>query len=123
MLLESARIDELINEIDAGPPTLRIDALTSQVWIRGKEVHVEPREFELLRLLCAKAGSICTHAQIRDALFPNSDMLVPSSKAVVYPLIFKLRQVLEIVPEEPRILLSKHGKGYVLTVQCTLGTN
>jgi DNA-binding response OmpR family regulator len=122
MFVEAARAADLTNEIAASPPTLLIDGLTSRVWIRGQEKHVAPQEFALLRLLCEKAGTVCTHAEIRNALFPNTEMLVPTSQTLVYPLISNLRQVLEIVPDQPQILLRKHGKGYLLTVQCATGT-
>ncbi len=43
---------------------LRIDLVSRRVYVEGEEIHLTPKEYELLRLLATNAGKVLTHRQI-----------------------------------------------------------
>ena len=58
---ESAR-----GELRAGP--IVIDLERRQVSVDGREVHLTPKEYDLLKLLAARAGQVVTHRTILRAI-------------------------------------------------------
>ena len=77
--------------------------------MRGSEVKLSPREYELLRLLVAHAGKVLTHGMIlREVWGGETD--------VQYLRIYirALRQKIEADPERPVHILTETGVGYRL---------
>jgi len=77
--------------------------------VRGQEVKLTPREYDLLRLLVAHAGKVLTHKFIlREVWGGETD--------VQYLRIYvrTLRQKLEADPEQPHLILTEQGVGYRL---------
>ena len=77
--------------------------------MRGQEVKLTPREYDLLRLLVAHAGKVLTHKFIlREVWGGETD--------VQYLRIYirTLRQKLESDPEQPHLILTEQGVGYRL---------
>src|ERR1700754_2377234 len=88
---------------------LTMDLVRRIVTVRGEEVKLTPREYDLLRLLVAHAGKVLTHKFIlREVWGGESD--------VQYLRIYirSLRQKLEADPEMPRLILTEQGVGYRL---------
>lgn len=88
---------------------LTVDLVRRVVTVRGAEVKLSPREYDLLRLLVAHAGKVLTHKMIlRELWGPDAD--------VQYLRIYvrSLRQKIEPVPERPQYLLTEQGVGYRL---------
>lgn len=88
---------------------LAVDLVRRIVTVRGQEVKLTPREYDLLRLLVAHAGKVLTHKFIlREVWGTEAD--------VQYLRIYirTLRQKLEAVPEQPRLILTEQGVGYRL---------
>lgn len=88
---------------------LGVDLVRRIVTVRGAEVKLTPREYDLLRLLVAHAGKVLTHKFIlREVWGGESD--------VQYLRIYvrTLRQKLEADPEQPRLILTEQGVGYRL---------
>lgn len=88
---------------------LKADLVRRLVTVRGEEVKLTPREYDLLRLLIAHAGKVLTHKFIlREVWGGDTD--------VQYLRIYirTLRQKLETEPERPRLLLTEQGVGYRL---------
>jgi two-component system KDP operon response regulator KdpE len=88
---------------------LSVDLVRRIVTIRGNEVKLSPREYDLLRLLVAHAGRVLTHKFIlREVWGVETDI----QYLRVY--IRALRQKIEDDPERPRYLHTETGVGYRL---------
>ncbi len=88
---------------------LAVDLVRRQVTVRGQEVKLTPREYDLLRLLVAHAGKVLTHKFIlREVWGGETD--------VQYLRIYvrSLRQKIEPDPERPRHVVTETGVGYRL---------
>jgi len=88
---------------------LSADLVRRVVVVRGKEVKLTPREYDLLRLLIAHAGKVLTHKFIlREVWGTETD--------VRYLRIYvrTLRQKIEANPEQPKLILTEQGVGYRL---------
>jgi two-component system KDP operon response regulator KdpE len=88
---------------------LAMDLVRRIVTVRGAEVKLSPREYDLLRLLVAHAGKVLTHRMIlREVWGTETD--------VQYLRIYirALRQKIEADPERPTHILTETGVGYRL---------
>ena len=88
---------------------LTVDLVRRIVTVRGAEVKLTPREYDILRLLVAHAGKVLTHKMIlRDVWGEAAD--------VQYLRIYirTLRQKLEANPEQPSLIQTEQGVGYRL---------
>ena len=88
---------------------LTVDLVRRVVTVRGAEVKLTPREYDLLRLLVAHAGKVLIHKFIlREVWGAETD--------VQYLRIYirALRQKLEADPERPQHILTEQGVGYRL---------
>jgi len=88
---------------------LSVDLVRRIVTVRGTEVKLSPREYDLLRLLVAHAGKVLTHKFILRELW-SSETDVPYLR--IY--IRALRQKIEASPERPQHILTEQGVGYRL---------
>ena len=91
---------------------LSVDLVRRIVTVRGEEVKLTPREYDVLRLLVLHAGKVLTHKMImREVWGTETD--------VQYLRIYvrSLRQKIEAVPERPQHILTEQGVGYRLRVQ------
>lgn len=88
---------------------LSVDIVRRLVTIRGEEVRLSPREYDILRLLVAHAGKVLTHRFIlREVWGGETDV----QYLRVY--IRALRQKLEADPERPQQIMTETGVGYRL---------
>jgi two-component system KDP operon response regulator KdpE len=88
---------------------LTVDLVRRIVAVRGEEVKLTPREYDLLRLLVAHAGKVLTHKFILKEVWG-------SEADVKYLRIYirTLRQKIEAQPERPSLILTEQGVGYRL---------
>ncbi len=88
---------------------LSVDLVRRVVTIRGDEVKLTPREYDLLRLLVSHAGKVLTHKFILHEVWGGET-------DVQYLRIYvrTLRQKLEADPERPSLILTEQGVGYRL---------
>jgi len=100
----------------AGPPAdrlafadLEMDEDTHEVWRRGRGIDLTPTEFSLLRFLLANPRRVLSKDQILDHVW-NYDFGGDSS--IVETYISYLRK--KVDPEEPRLIHTVRGVGYVL---------
>jgi two-component system, OmpR family, KDP operon response regulator KdpE len=88
---------------------LSLDLVRRIVTVKGAEVKLTPREYDLLRLLVAHAGKVLTHKFIlREVWGSETD--------VQYLRIYirALRQKIEADPDRPQLILTEQGVGYRL---------
>ena len=88
---------------------LTVDVVRRIVTVRGQEVKLTPREYDLLRLLVSHAGKVLTHKMImREVWGGETD--------VQYLRIYirTLRQKIESDPQQPQLIQTEQGVGYRL---------
>lgn len=90
---------------------LSVDLVRRIVTVRGAEVKLTPREYDLLRLLVQHAGKVLTHRHILKEVWGGET-------EVQYLRIYvrTLRQKLEADPEQPSLILTEQGVGYRLAL-------
>jgi len=90
---------------------LSVDIVRRIVTVRGEEVKLSPREYDLLCLLVSHAGKVLTHKFIINEVWGGAT-------DVQYLRIYvrQLRQKLERNPERPQQILTEQGVGYRLKV-------
>jgi DNA-binding response OmpR family regulator len=86
-----------------------LDSITRQVTIRGQKITLTPREFDLLRVLMSRQGRVVSRAEILDEVW-GADFYGDESALYVY--IRHLRQKIEQVPDEPRLIQTIRGVGF-----------
>ncbi len=88
---------------------LAVDLVRRVVTVGGVDVHLSPREFDILKLLVTHAGKVLTHRLIMGKLWgPSGDV----QQLRVY--VRQLRQKIEADPERPRHIVTETGVGYRL---------
>ncbi len=88
---------------------LSVDLVRRVVTVRGAEVKLTPREYDVLRMLVMNAGKVLTHkALLREVWGAETD--------VQYLRIYvrTLRQKIEADPERPKHILTEQGVGLPL---------
>jgi len=88
---------------------LSVDLVRRIVKVRGAEVKLSPKEYELLRTLVQHAGKVLTHRFLLAELW---DELTDAQYLRVY--VRQLRQKVEADPERPQYILTETGVGYRL---------
>jgi len=88
---------------------LTVDLVRRIVTVRGEQVRLSPREYDLLRLLIQHAGKVLTHRLMLKEVWG-------SEADVQYLRIYirQLRQKIEPDPERPTHILTETGVGYRL---------
>jgi two-component system, OmpR family, response regulator ResD len=112
-----ARVDAVLRRVDTVPeqePPLTFDGLVvdlggRRVRVRGEEVVLTTREFELLVFLARHPGQAFTRNQLMDHVWRYS-FYTDTSTVTVH--IRRLRAKLEQVPERPRWIETVWGVGY-----------
>ena len=88
---------------------LSVDLVRRIVKVRGVEVKLSPKEYDLLRILVQHAGKVLTHRHLLNELW---DPLTDAQYLRVY--VRQLRQKIEADPERPQLILTETGIGYRL---------
>jgi two-component system KDP operon response regulator KdpE len=87
---------------------LAVDLVRRIVTLRGAEMKLSPKEYDLLRVFIAHAGKVLTHRFILREVWGGSEAQVQYLR--VY--IRALRQKIETDPEQPAFLVTEQGVGY-----------
>lgn len=90
---------------------LRVDFVSRQVVVGGKQVRLTRMEYRLLAVLIQHGGRVLTHQFILGEVWGVRDDLDPQSLRV---LMASLRRKIEKTPAKPRYLLTELGVGYRL---------
>jgi two-component system KDP operon response regulator KdpE len=88
---------------------LEVDLVRRIVRVRGEEVKLTPKEYDILRMLVAHAGKVLTHRMLMSEVWGGET-------DVQYLRIYvrQLRQKIEADPERPQYILTETGIGYRL---------
>lgn len=93
--------------IEAGD--FRIDIATRSVRVRDREVHLTPKEFELLIYLARHAGKVLTHRNLLAAVWGGNSVEQPEYLRV---FVGHLRKKLEPDEATPRYIVTEPWVGY-----------
>src|SRR5271169_3487863 len=87
----------------------RIDLAAHKVKVRRREVHLTPKEFDLLVYLARHAGKVVTHRALLSAIWGGQ-----STEQVEYLRVFvgQLRKKLEAEAASPRYIVTEPWVGY-----------
>jgi two-component system, OmpR family, response regulator RegX3 len=88
---------------------IRIDSDRHQVFVRGEDVHLRRKEFELLSLLMDNAGRLLTRDVLIDRIW-GSDYFGDTKTLDVH--IKRLRSHVEEDPSSPKLITTIRGVGY-----------
>ena len=88
---------------------IRMDVERHVVTVRGEDVAMPLKEFELLELLMRNAGRVLTRGQLIDRVW-GSDYFGDTKTLDVH--IKRIRSKIETEPSEPTMLLTVRGLGY-----------
>ena len=88
---------------------ISMDVERHVVSVRGREVAMPLKEFELLEMLLRNAGRVLTRGQLIDRVW-GSDYFGDTKTLDVH--IKRIRSKIEEVPSEPRALVTVRGLGY-----------
>jgi DNA-binding response OmpR family regulator len=86
-----------------------LDPKAHEVRVHGKPVELPPKEFELLRLLMANAGTVLPTNYLLDAVWGDD---FGGAVQVLYVHIGWLREHIEQDPRRPRYIQTVRGVGY-----------
>jgi two-component system response regulator ResD len=112
-----ARVDAVLRRVDHSPQPaepisfdgLTVDPAAHQVTVRGEEVQLTVREFELLFHFVRHPGQVFSRSQLMDAVWRYS-FYTDTSTVTVH--IRRLRAKIEADPSQPRWLQTVWGVGY-----------
>jgi len=87
----------------------RLDLETRKVTVLGKEIHLTPKEFDLLAHLMRQAGKVLTHRKLLTAIWGTN-----YGEQTEYLRVFigQLRKKIEPDPGSPRYILTEPWIGY-----------
>lgn len=86
-----------------------LDPIEHRVLVRGEEVPLPLKEFELLRLLLANAGRVLTRDLLIDRVW-GSDYVGDTKTLDVH--VKRLRSKVEVDPGDPQRIVTIRGLGY-----------
>lgn len=112
-----ARVDAVLRRIDTSPEheaaieldDLTIDPTARRLIVRGDEVQLTQREFDLLLFLARHPGQVFSRNQLMDAVWQYSFY---SDTSTVTVHIRRLRAKIESDPAQPRHIQTVWGVGY-----------
>lgn len=88
---------------------LRIKVASREVIVRGEQVKLTPKEFDLLKILARNAGRVLTRSElISQAWGPEYNDGGNSLKLYIH----YLRRKIEVDPDNARYIHTLHGVGY-----------
>ena len=95
--------------LEVGP--VRMDVERHVVSVRGEDVRLPLKEFELLEMFLRNAGRVLTRGQLIDRVW-GSDYVGDTKTLDVH--VKRLRAKLEPDPSQPKLLVTVRGLGYKL---------
>src|ERR671922_149166 len=112
-----ARVDAVLRRVDPAPekePPLEhgdlvIDPAARRAFVRGEEVALTQREFDLLLFLARHPGQAFTRTQLMDAVWQYA-FYTDTSTVTVH--VRRLRAKIESDPAQPRHIQTVWGVGY-----------
>jgi two-component system KDP operon response regulator KdpE len=87
----------------------KLDTDSRQVTVRGNEVHLTPKEFDLLSYFMTHAGKVLTHRTLLAAVWGGNYV---EQNEYLRVFVGNLRKKLEIDPADPQYIVTEPWIGY-----------
>jgi two-component system, OmpR family, response regulator ResD len=112
-----ARVDAVLRRVDTSPAhetpiefdDMTIDPAARRVVVRGEEIQLTQREFDVLLFLARHPGQVFSRNQLMDAVWQYTFY---SDTSTVTVHIRRLRAKIEADPAQPRHIQTVWGVGY-----------
>ncbi|MBX6387061.1 MAG: response regulator transcription factor [Microbispora sp.] len=108
VLRRQGDVEEVESSVLTGGP-VRMDVDRHVVAVRGRQVQLPLKEFELLEVLLRNAGRVLTRGQLIDRVW-GADYVGDTKTLDVH--VKRLRAKIEADPSNPRCILTVRGLGY-----------
>jgi two-component system KDP operon response regulator KdpE len=90
---------------------LKVDLVARRVWVRKKEVHLSPLQYDVLAVLVRNAGRVVSQSQLMKQVWGDAREVTPEAVRI---FVHQLRHKIEPDPVRPRSLKTEPGVGYRL---------
>lgn len=90
---------------------LKVDLVSRRVWLKKKEVHLSPKQFEILAVLVRNAGRVVRQSQLVNDVWGKDKDVTPELLRIT---VHQLRHKIESDPVRPKCLKTEPGVGYRL---------
>jgi len=90
---------------------LKVDLVARRVWLKKKELHLSPLQYDLLAVLVRNAGRVVSQSQLMKDVWGETRDVTPE---LVRITVYQLRHKIEPDPVRPRSLKTEPGVGYRL---------
>jgi two-component system response regulator VicR len=90
---------------------LNFNPSTGQLIFDQREISLTPTEGRILHHLMRNAGQVITHASLADAVWGED---YPGAVDSLKVYVRRLREKLENEPQDPKLIVTKAGVGYLL---------
>jgi two-component system KDP operon response regulator KdpE len=87
----------------------KVDAERHQAAVKGREIHLTPKEFELLLFMVQHPGIVLTHHKLLGAVWGGNNI---EQTEYLRVFIGQLRKKLETDPSNPKYILTEPWIGY-----------
>jgi DNA-binding response OmpR family regulator len=101
------------NETLSPATAVELDCGRRELVVKDRTVYLNPKEFEVLRLLIRHAGKVLTTDAILNQVWGPERIGEPD---LVKQYIYRLRRKIEPIPDAPEYLHTIRGKGYYFDV-------
>ncbi|MFC1981590.1 response regulator transcription factor [Chloroflexota bacterium] len=90
---------------------LSFNPSTRQIFCRQEEMYLTHTEYIILHQLIRNAGHVVTHSMLAEAVWGGE---YPHAVEGLRVYIRRLREKIEVAPDDPQIIITKVGTGYLL---------
>ncbi|HLH26245.1 MAG TPA: response regulator transcription factor [Chloroflexota bacterium] len=106
-VLRRARRDPPASTLEIGH--VRVDQTTRRVTVAGREVHLTPTEYEILKYLMINAGKVVTYSTLLRTVWGEA---YAEASPTLRVFIAQLRRKIEPDPDRPANILTEPRVGY-----------
>jgi len=90
---------------------LKVDLVGRRVWLKKREIHLSPLQYDLLAILVRNAGRVVSQKQLMKEVWGEDRAVTPESLRI---FVYQLRHKIESDPVRPKCLKTEAGVGYRL---------
>jgi two-component system, OmpR family, response regulator VicR len=99
------------NDVPISLGQLNFNPSTGQLSVNNRDINLTPTEGRILHHLMRNSGQVVTHSSLADAVWGED---YPGAVDSLKVYIRRLREKLEVEPQNPQLILTKAGVGYTM---------
>ncbi len=94
---------------------IRLDLAANSVTYHGKDIHLPPQEYLILRHMMLNAGLLCTRGELNQVLYENIDDAAIGNR--INTCISMLNEKLHGRNPDDYLITTMHGRGYLFDAE------